>query len=155
VRESAIFTDLRAWVDGGDGVKENHPMRQGLALFLSCLLVVPAMAGRGDGPEDQIVGPAEWRERLRGAAQNRERNVAQVERLMQREEVRSALQTAKLDARQVTRAAQLLSDDELARLSARSAEIERDIAAGALSNQMLTYIVIALCTAVIVLIAVS
>ncbi|HAX41765.1 MAG TPA: hypothetical protein PLF84_11660 [Bryobacteraceae bacterium] len=130
-------------------------MRQWLALFLSGLLAVPAMAGRADGLEDQIVGPAEWRERLRGAAQNRERNVAQVERLFERAEVRSALRTAKVDARQVTLAAQMLSDDELARLSARSAEIERDIAAGALSNQMLTYIIIALCTAVIVLIAVN
>lgn len=130
-------------------------MRQWLALFLSGLLAVPAMAGRADGLEDQLVGPAEWRERLRGAAQNRERNVAQVERLFERAEVRSALRTAKVDARQVTLAAQMLSDDELARLSARSAEIERDIAAGALSNQMLTYIIIALCTAVIVLIAVN
>lgn len=130
-------------------------MRQWLALFLSGLLVVPAMAGRGDGLEDQIVGPAQLRERLRSAAENRERNVEQVERLFQREEVKSALKTAKVDARQVTLAAQLLSDDELARLSARSAEIERDITAGALSNQMLTYIIIALCTAVIVLIAVD
>ena len=98
---------------------------------------------------------AQLRERLRSAAENRERNVEQVERLFQREEVKSALKTAKVDARQVTLAAQLLSDDELARLSARSAEIERDITAGALSNQMLTYIIIALCTAVIVLIAVD
>lgn len=130
-------------------------MRQWLALFLSGLLAVPAMAGRADGLEDQIVSPAELRERLRSAAENRERNVAQVERLFQRAEVKSALQSAKVDARQVTLAAQMLSDDELARLSARSGEIERDIAAGALSNQMLTYIIIALCTAVIVLIAVN
>ena len=48
-----------------------------------------------------------------------------------------------------------LSPDELARLSARTTEIQNDFAAGALTNEQLTYIVIALATAVIVLIIVK
>jgi len=123
-------------------------MRPFLSLFLSCMLLTPAVAG------EPVVSPAQLRERLRAKADVRERHLQQVERLFQHEAVRGALQTAKLDAGQVTAAA-LMSADELARLAARSAEIERDIAAGAFNNQMLTYIVIALATAVIVLILVD
>jgi hypothetical protein len=154
-REPVKITTLSARMNRGHEAKENDPMRQSLALFLTFLIVLPAIAGTGHAPDDPVVGPAQWRERLRSAAQSREQQMQQVERLFHRDEVRNALHSAKLDARQVTLAAQLLSDDELARLSARSAAIERDIAAGALSNLMLTYIVIALCTAVIVLIAVN
>lgn len=124
-------------------------MRPFLSLFLSCMLLTPAVAG------EPVVSPAQLRERLRAKADVRERHLQQVERLFQHEAVRGALQTAKLDAGQVTAAAALMSADELARLAARSAEIERDIAAGAFNNQMLTYIVIALATAVLVLILVD
>jgi hypothetical protein len=48
---------------------------------------------------------------------------------------------------------QPLSDEEVADLSARAEEPSPDVAGGALSNEHLTYIVIALAAAVIVLIA--
>ena len=48
-----------------------------------------------------------------------------------------------------------LSPDELARLASRTNQLQRDFAVGALTNQELTYIVIALAAAVIVLIAVK
>jgi len=52
-----------------------------------------------------------------------------------------------------TGSAQLLDDEELAQLAARAEEPGAEVVGGALTNQQLTYIVIALATAVIVLIA--
>lgn len=48
---------------------------------------------------------------------------------------------------------QLLDDEELAQLVARAEEPGEDVVGGALSNQKLTYVVIALAAAVVVLIA--
>jgi hypothetical protein len=53
----------------------------------------------------------------------------------------------------VEKAVGFLSDEEVARLASQIQRLDRDITAGALSNQHLTYIVIALATAIIVLIA--
>ena len=53
------------------------------------------------------------------------------------------------------RRARDLSDEELARLAARTDKVQRDMAAGALNNQQITYILIALGTAVLVLILVK
>jgi hypothetical protein len=60
-----------------------------------------------------------------------------------------------LDYRKVDRAIATLSPDELAQLAAKTNALQKDFAAGALSNQELTYIVIALATAVIVLLIVA
>ena len=48
-----------------------------------------------------------------------------------------------------------LSDEELARLALQTDKIQNDLAAGALTNQQLTYMTIALATAVIILIIVA
>jgi hypothetical protein len=56
-------------------------------------------------------------------------------------------------ARKIEKAVPFLNDDEAARLAFQVRQIERDVAAGALSNEHLTYIVIALAAAVVVLIA--
>ena len=52
---------------------------------------------------------------------------------------------------QVKTAVSQLNDDELARLQSRTEKVQRDLAAGSLTNQELTYIIIALATAVIVI----
>jgi preprotein translocase subunit SecF len=62
-------------------------------------------------------------------------------------------QQAAVTEEQAPEAAQALSEDEAAELSARAEEPARDVVGGALSNTHLTYVVIALAAAVIVLIA--
>ena len=66
-----------------------------------------------------------------------------------------ALRSAKIDAKKVQDAIAQLSDAELARLAARTNVAQKDFAAGALNNQDLTYIIIALATAVVVIILVK
>lgn len=102
--------------------------------------------------EQHVVSPNEMRRSLGAATRNREQKLAQFDRLLSKDGVRNALQTAKIEPGQVRDAAALLSDEELGRLAIQAGKLERDIAAGALSNQELTYIVIALATAVIVIV---
>jgi hypothetical protein len=54
----------------------------------------------------------------------------------------------------VEKAIPLLNDEELDRLASQCSQVESDISAGALSNQEITYIIIALATAVIILVIV-
>jgi hypothetical protein len=68
-------------------------------------------------------------------------------------QVRKALKGSSVEYRKIEKALPLLSDEELANLALRTQEIQRDLAAGALNNQQLTYIVIALATAVVVILA--
>jgi hypothetical protein len=68
-------------------------------------------------------------------------------------QVRKALKASNLDLQKVETAVSFLSDDELAKLAMQSREMQRDVAAGALNNQQITYILIALVTAVIVILA--
>ena len=65
------------------------------------------------------------------------------------------MDVAKLDRAKVVNALNLLSDEEVARLAARSTKIQKDVAAGVLSNQEITYILIALATAVLILVIVE
>ncbi len=65
------------------------------------------------------------------------------------------MKKGRIDAGQVTKAIPTLTDEDLARLAQRAASAESDFAAGALSNQELTYIVIALATAVVILVIVA
>jgi hypothetical protein len=66
--------------------------------------------------------------------------------------VRGALQSARIDEGRVRQAVAMLNDEEQSRLAARADRVNRDLAAGTLSNQELTYIVIALATAVVVIV---
>lgn len=80
---------------------------------------------------------------------------AELLRLLETAPAQRALASAGVEFQQVKQAVAALNDQTAARLADRARQVNRDFAAGALSNEMLTYIVIALATAVIVIIAVS
>jgi len=82
-------------------------------------------------------------------------NLARVEHFFSSDVAQASLRAAKIDGDQVMKALPLLSDEELARLAARTDRLQTDFAAGALSTLHLTYIVIALAAAVFVLIIVA
>ena len=95
-----------------------------------------------------VVSPSELQQAITTAAKNRQKNHDDVQAFFSSSSVRNALKTGKVDYQRVQKAVATLSPDELARLAAR------DFAAGSLTNEQLTYIVIAIGAAVIVLIAV-
>jgi hypothetical protein len=114
--------------------------------------LIPALSLQA---EEHLVTPADLQKVLSEAASKRQENLAKVNRLLSREPVRKALDTAGLHLSKVEKAVPQLNDEELARLASRADRIETDLAAGALTNEQLTYIVIALVTAVVILIIVA
>jgi hypothetical protein len=95
----------------------------------------------------------ELHKEVAAARADRQARVERAQKFVASEPIRDAVRAAKLDPQKIERAIPFLSDAELARINAQAEKIERDLAAGALSNEHLTYIVIALAAAVVVLIA--
>ena len=122
-----------------------------LAYTLSMtLLTVPGLRAG-----DHLVAPAELQQKLTQAAQTRADELSAVNGFFSSDASRQALHKAGIGEQKVSHAVALLSNDELARLSAETAKAQNDFRAGALSNEHLTYIVIALATAVIILVIVA
>ncbi|MBI4165591.1 MAG: hypothetical protein HY508_07650 [Acidobacteria bacterium] len=123
----------------------------GLQFILGLLLVFqPCLRA-----DDHIVSSADLHKELAASAQARKENLEKVQTFFASPAVRKALASARMDGGKVQRAVPSLSDDELARLAQQTDRVQQDFVAGALSNQDLTYIVIALAAAVLVLIIVA
>ena len=127
-----------------------------MCLLLSVLLGSPLLVSQSAlAAEEHVVSPLELRQRLSAAVDSRERNLARCYSLLSNQAVRGALQSARIDEGQVRQAVAMLNDDELSRLAVRADRVNRDLAAGSLSNQDLTYIVIALATAVVIIVIIE
>ena len=124
-----------------------------------CIVLITIIAvtsvplpARGQG---QTITSSELRDAVRKASTEKQKNAEQVRSFFAQETVRNVLDKAGISSERVDKAVSALNADELARLSARTSKIQSDFAAGALSNQDLTYIVIALAAAVLVLVVVA
>jgi hypothetical protein len=99
------------------------------------------------------VTPDELKQALVKSDKARKENLAQVRTFFSSDVARKAFAVAHLDSGRVQKAVSTLNPDELAKLAAQTRQVQSDFAAGALTNQQITYILIALATAVIVLVA--
>lgn len=120
-------------------------------MFVSALSVLVCCTS-SLAAENHVVPIAELHRQIASASQARQANLAKAEQFFSLEPVQNALRTAGLDGAGVQKAVASLDDDELARLAERTSKVQADLAGGALTNQQLTYIIIALATAVIILI---
>ena len=120
-----------------------------VALVLLSLLVCPLAYAQGP-----IVTQDELKQALIDSTKSRKENLDQVRHFFSSEATAKALKSANLDSKRLDRAVSTLNADELAKLAATTRHLDADFAAGSLTNEQLTYIVIALATAVVVLIAV-
>jgi len=126
-------------------------MRNVVALLLSTIVpVTGALAA-----EDHVVPLSDLHGDTAAVTQTREVNLAKTERFFKSEPVVKALHAFKMDGDQVLKAVPMLTDEELARLASRVDSVQTDFAAGSLDNEHLTYIVIALAAAVLVLLLVA
>jgi len=126
-----------------------------LRLPLLVLIVYLLAPGSIPAAEDHVLKSTELHDAIVTAAQARQVQVAKIKTLFSSEAGKRALGSAKIDSRKIETAVSLLDDQELARLAAQAEKIQTDFSAGALNNQELTYIVIALATAVIILVIVA
>src|SRR5215813_14841162 len=122
-----------------------------LVLSLSLLVVIPPVLAA----QTQNVAPSELQEAIKNSAQTRQKNRKDVEAFFSGEPARKALRVGKIDYRRVQTAVATLSPEELERLAARTKQLQQDFAGGALNSQQTTYAIIALATAVLVLLIVA
>ena len=121
---------------------------------LVCALAIALQTPLPAAAENHVVSTAELQQATVSAARVRQQNITKVEKFFSSERAEKTLKSAHLDPVQIKKAVPSLSDQELARLASRADKAQKDFAAGALTNLQITYILIALGTAVVVLIAV-
>ena len=123
--------------------------------FVVLSLILALVFSQFVAAQGPSVSSSELRQAIASAAQNRQKNLDDVRSFFAGDPARAALKSGKVDYQKVEKAVATLSPDELARLAARTNQIQQDFAAGVLTNQELTYIVIALATAVLVILIVA
>ena len=121
-------------------------------LFVS-FIAVPFVAPRPAQAQDHVVAPSVLQKDLAGASAARQENEKKLEQFVSSPEAQGALKIAHVDDGQVKNAIPQLSDDDLARMSARAEKAQKDFAAGRISDRDL--IIIILCVAALVLIIVA
>ena len=122
-----------------------------LLSVLTLLLFLPAVLMA----QSEVVSSGELRNAIQKASDQKQKDLAQVRSFFADPHVRDVLSKSGVRYEQVQKAVSSLDADTVAKLAAQTSKLQTDFAAGALNNQQLTYIIIALATAVIVLIAVK
>lgn len=129
----------------------NYVSRIVLVLVLSLGMAAP----RTLFAQSQTITAAELRDAVKEAARNRQKNLEQVRSFFADPKISKVLKEGHIDSGRLEKAVSALDAGQLSKLASRTSQIQNDFAAGALSNQELTYIVIALAAAVLVLIVVA
>jgi hypothetical protein len=130
-------------------------LRQFMIVFTLLTAGVLPLLSQTPSDGDHIVSTGDLQKAVRASVRTRQDNLAKIDQFFAAEPARKAFETVKLDPVKVSQAVSFLSDEELARLAAQADKVQRDVAAGALTNQQITYILIALATAVIILVIVA
>jgi hypothetical protein len=104
---------------------------------------------------DHVVSTSDLQQEILKVSESRQTNLAKVQEFFSSPSAQKALRNSKIDISKIQSAIPMLTDDELARLAAQTDKIQKDVAGGALTNQQITYIIIALATAVVILIIVA
>jgi hypothetical protein len=104
--------------------------------------------------QEHVVSPDAIQQQLVQSAAQRNQSVETLHQFLGSTSAQKALKGAGISSTEVTNAVAQLSDQELAQLAAKANRAQQDFAAGSLTNQQITYIIIALATAVIILVIV-
>ncbi|MDA0207008.1 MAG: hypothetical protein O3A53_16325 [Acidobacteria bacterium] len=113
------------------------------------LVAVPLSAA------EHLAPVAEVRQRLTEKEQARSQNVSELTKFFETPVAQQALAKSGMDATEVIGAVTSLDDESLEALASRAIDAQHGLSAGALSNQQLTYIIISLGTAVLILVIVA
>jgi hypothetical protein len=122
--------------------------------FLAGALILSLLIPQLEAAQSPVVSASELHQAMTAAVETQQKNLDDVRSFFSSAPVRAALKTGRVDYQKVDKAVAVLSADELARLASRTSQIQKDFAGGALTNQQLTYIVIAIGTALLVLLIV-
>ncbi len=110
-----------------------------LTLGACSLLAAPALRAQD---REHVVSMQDLQKDVQKAAQTRQGNEAAVRELFRSDAAQNALKSAHVDYQKVDKAVGQLSDEELAKLAERSRQIEKDFAAGTMSDRDLLIILL-------------
>ena len=121
-----------------------------LAASLMSAGMVPARAQE----KEHAVSPAQLRNDVRKFATTRQANEAAVREMFASEAGREALKSAGMDYQKVDQAISQVNDEDLARMAERSREVQKDFAAGRMSDRDLIIILLVAVALILIIIAV-
>jgi len=130
-------------------------LRKRLAILLTVAFAWLAAPAQCLFADEHAVSAADLHQALVDSAKTRQTNVETVQKFFSSKVVKKTLSRRMMNFSKVEKAVPLLSDEELRRLASQCRQVESDISGGALTNQEITYILIALATAVIILVLVA
>jgi Flp pilus assembly protein TadB len=125
---------------------------QSIRLLAACLLLT--LCATSILAQTHVVSPSDIHKELVNAAQTRQQNVQKVKGLFSSDETRKAMEAAQITPERVDTAISTLSDEELARLAARADNLEKDFAAGRISDRDLLIIILGIAALVLIIVAV-
>jgi len=105
--------------------------------------------------QDHVVGPAELQQALQAKMQKRQLDSAKLERFFSQPPIQEAMKAGGIDYAKVQQAIPQLTDDELASISKRAEQIQRDFEAGFLGIGSLTLLLLLLIALIIIIVAVK
>jgi hypothetical protein len=144
-----LFAKLRT--PGGTKMKRTEDLLAVCLILPLALSLVPSALAK-----DHILTQKDLHQTIRQAVDERNNDLKKVRELFLVPEIRRVFErNSLLGLDQIEESIPLLSDHDLAQLAIGAEDIKRDFEAGALSNEQLTYIVVALATAVIILVIIA
>ena len=111
----------------------------------------PGKAQAQSGNSQHVVGLDELTQAAAQPAQSRQADESAVRQILSSGEAQDALKSAKIDYKKVDKAITQLSDDDLAKLAAKSRQAQSDFAAGSLSRPGWSAIIVLVAILIIVL----
>jgi len=117
---------------------------------LIVLVSYPAGLPAQSTSADHIVSSTTLQQQVESSSAARQKNVETLNRFMSTPAAEKAMRDAKIDPVQVQKAIPTLSDSELANLSSRATDAQQKFSAGALTNNMLTLIIVLIAIIIIV-----
>jgi hypothetical protein len=125
---------------------------QSIRLLAVCLMLT--ICATGILAQSHVVNQTDIHKELVNAVQTRQQNLEKVKSLFSSDETRKAMETARISPEKVDAAVSTLSDDELARLASRADKLDKDFAAGRLSDRDLLIVLVGIAALVLIIVAV-
>ena len=127
-------------------------LRQSIRLLAACFLLT--LCSTSILAQTHVVSPSDIHKELVNAAQTRRENLQKVKGLFSSDETRKSMEAAQINPERVDTAISTLSDEELARLAARADNLDKDFAAGRISDRDLLIIILGIAALVLIIVAV-
>jgi Flp pilus assembly protein TadB len=127
-------------------------LRQSIRLLAACFLIT--LCATSIMAQTHVVSPSDIHKELVNAAKTRQQNLEKVKGLFSSDETRKAMEAAQINPERVDTAISTLSDEELARLAVRADKLDKDFAAGRISDRDLLIIILGIAALVLIIVAV-